>query len=45
MKVSNVKIDKMKILQQGDGVIGDLKKYEENACYPGWVLILGKLNK
>lgn len=45
MKVSNVKIDKMKILQQGDGVIGDLKKYEESACYPGWVLILGKLNK
>gem|GEM_PF-540975 len=45
LRVSGEKPDKMKILQQGDGVIGDLKKYEENACYPGWILILGKLNK
>ncbi|AXY72815.1 SGNH/GDSL hydrolase family protein [Paraflavitalea soli] len=44
-KVSDKKLDKMEILKKGDGVIGDLKKYEQNACYAGWILLLGTLSK
>lgn len=42
-KVSAEKPDKMNILKKGDGVIGDPAKYEENACYPAWLLLIGKL--
>jgi len=43
-KVSDKKLDKMDILKKGDGVIGDLKKYEQHACYAGWILLLGTLS-
>jgi lysophospholipase L1-like esterase len=41
--VAAEKPDKMTILKKGNGVIGDLAKYDENACYPGWLLLIGKL--
>jgi hypothetical protein len=44
LKVSDQKPDKMAILRQGTNQPGDLKRYEENAVYAGWLLLLGELN-
>ncbi|RKR79943.1 GDSL-like lipase/acylhydrolase family protein [Mucilaginibacter gracilis] len=42
-RVSTRPQDKMAILRKGNGIIGDLAKYNENSCYAGWLLLLGKL--
>ncbi len=40
--VSGEKLDKMEILRQGTSKPGDMAKYEPNAVYAGYVLLLGK---
>ena len=41
-EVSGEKLDKMAILKQGANLPGDLRKYEPNAVYAGYVLLLGE---
>ncbi|WP_436486551.1 SGNH/GDSL hydrolase family protein [Chitinophaga sp. ARDCPP14] len=43
LEVSGKKLDKMSILKTGDNQPGDLEKYNENACYAGWLLLLGSI--
>lgn len=44
MQVAAEKLDKMTILQKGGATQpGNPLKYEENACYAGWLLLLGDL--
>jgi lysophospholipase L1-like esterase len=45
LKVSDRKLDKAVILKQNNSTIDDPKRYEQNACYAGWVLLLGNLVK
>jgi hypothetical protein len=43
-KVSDQKPDKLTILKQnGKDPGNDSTRYSENACYAGWLLIIGKL--
>lgn len=42
-RVSDKPLDKMAILQKGTNQPGDPKKYVENACYAGWLLLVGNL--
>lgn len=44
LQVSGEKLDKMDILQKGTNAPGDLEKYKENACYLGWLLLLGNIS-
>lgn len=37
--------DKMAILKNGNGVPGDPAQYRPNACYIGWVLLIGRVEK
>lgn len=41
--ISDQKLDKMAILKKANNVLGDLSRYNENSCYAGWLLLLGKL--
>ncbi|HEY9260798.1 SGNH/GDSL hydrolase family protein [Chitinophaga sp.] len=43
LQVSPEKLDKMAILKTDNNPVGDLEKYKENACYAGWLLLLGHL--
>lgn len=43
LAVSAQQPDKMAILKTGSNSPGDLGKYSENACYAGWLLLLGDL--
>lgn len=43
LQVSGEKLDKMAILKTDNNPPGDLEKYKEDACYAGWLLLLGHL--
>lgn len=45
LAVSARQPDKMAILKTGSNAAGDMAKYKENACYAGWLLLLGDLKK